>query len=368
MNDRVRDDSVLVEFQRGGADRVETRHRGAVAVVDPGGRLLWHTGDPERPWALRSTAKPFQLLPLLLDGLHSGDGAHAPLSAADLAVMMSSHNGETMHTERIAALLARFGIGQDALKCGVQAPALKADKERLVRACEKASALHCNCSGKHTNMLAVCSRRGWPLESYLELDHPLQMRIRDILVTLVGEIDMAHSIDGCSLPTFWLSVERLAHLFAYIADPRAAPAVEGRDIEAELTRLRAAGMQHPELVAGSGRLDTLLMQALAGRLFAKTGAAGLYAVALPAGPRVPTPLGIAIKIEDGDPRSRIRAMVIVEVLRQLGVVNRDDRDLWSLLDETAAATERNFRGLEVGRYSPVFRLRNQGELGGEGGN
>ncbi|MCK5364613.1 MAG: asparaginase, partial [Gammaproteobacteria bacterium] len=212
--------------------------------------------------------------------------------------------------------------------------------------------------GKHTNMLAVCSRRGWPLASYLDLDHPLQVRIRDMLRTLVGQADMAlpHSIDGCSLPTFWLSLEALAHLFAYIADPCAAPPVEGRSIEAELTRLRAAGMQHPELIAGSGRLDTLLMRALGGRIFAKTGAAGLYAAALPAGPRVPTALGIAIKIEDGDPTSRIRASVIVEVLRQLGVVIRDDRDLWNDLEEIAQPRERNLRGLDVGAYVPVFRL------------
>ncbi len=358
MSDRPGDAPTLVEFQRGGPDRIETRHRGHVAVVDSDGRLLWHAGDPQQAYALRSTAKPFQLLPLLLDGLDGGQGEEPPLATADLAVMMSSHNGESMHTERIAALLSHFHLDAGALQCGAQAPALKADKEALVRANQKATPLHCNCSGKHTNMLAVCSRRGWPLASYLDLDHPLQVRIRDMLVTLVGQADMAlpHSIDGCSLPTFWLSLEALAQLFAYIANPSAAPPLEGRSIETELTRLREAGMQHPELIAGSGRLDTLLMRSLGGRIFAKTGAAGLYAAALPAGPRVPKALGIAIKIEDGDPKSRIRASVIVEVLRQLGVVTRDDGDLWKDLEEIARATERNLGGRDVGTYVPVFRL------------
>ena len=358
MRGRPGDAPVLVEFQRGGPDRIETRHRGAVAVVDDHGRLVWHAGDPQQAYALRSTAKPFQLLPLLLDGLDRGQGEEPPLAPADLAVMMSSHNGESMHTERIAALLSHFHLDASALQCGAQAPALKVDKEALVRANRKATPLHCNCSGKHANMLAVCSRRGWPLASYLDLDHPLQVRIRDLLTTLVGQADMAlpHSIDGCSLPTFWLSLEALAHLFAYIANPSAAPPVEGRSIETALTRLRAAGMQHPELIAGSGRLDTLLMRSLGGRLFAKTGAAGLYAAALPAGPRLPKALGIAIKVEDGDPQSRIRASVIVEVLRQLGVVTREDGDLWNKLEEIAQAKERNLRGLEVGAYVPVFRL------------
>ena len=359
MSNPCNDAPVLVEFQRGGADRIETQHRGAIAVVDPSGHLIWHTGDASRAYALRSTAKPFQLLPLLLDGLHTEPGEDTPLTLADLAVMMSSHNGENMHTERIAALLSRFGVDQDALQCGAQAPALRADKERLVRAGEQASPLHCNCSGKHTNMLAVCKRRGWALESYLDLEHPLQIRIRDILLSLVGQAHMAvpHSIDGCSLPTFWLPLQALAQLFAYIADPTAAPNVEGRSIEAALTTLRTASTQHPELIAGSGRLDTLLMRAFGARLFTKTGAAGLYAAAIPAGPRVPTPLGIVIKIEDGDPQSRIRASVMVEVLRQLAVVTHEDTALWNSLDDIAHPVERNFRGLEVGAYVPVFRLQ-----------
>lgn len=357
MTPAANDAPVLVEFQRGGGDRIETRHRGAIAVVDAHGRLVRQVGDANWTYALRSTAKPFQLLPLLLDGLHAG-GGDAPLEPADLALMMSSHNGERMHTERIAALLERFGLHQDALKCGVEAPALRADRERLVRANEFPSALHCNCSGKHTNMLAVCRHHGWPLESYLDAEHPLQRRIRAVLAALAGqpEAELPRSIDGCSLPTYWLSLEALARMFAYIAEPGAAPPVEGRRIAAELTRLRAAGLAHPELVAGSGRLDTLLMQCLNGRVFAKTGAAGLYAMALPAGPRVPEALGIAIKVEDGDPRSRIRASVAVEVLKQLGVASPDDGEMWDQLGDIAQATERNFRGLEVGTYRPVFHL------------
>jgi L-asparaginase II len=350
---------VLVEFQRGGPDRIETCHRGAVAVVDSDGSLLWHAGDAARAYALRSTAKPFQLLPLLLDGLHLGANNTDPLEAADLAVMMSSHNGESMHTERICALLSRFGMDQAALQCGTESPALRADKESLVRANAKPSALHCNCSGKHTNMLAVCKHRNWPLDSYLDADHPLQVRIRNILATLTGQPDATfpRSIDGCSLPTYWLSLTDLARMFAYIADPGAAPPVEGRSVETELTILRDAGMQHPELIAGSGRLDTLLMQALGGRLFAKTGAAGLYAVALPAGPRVPRALGIVIKVEDGDPKSRIRASVIVEVLRQLGVATEDDIEVWDSMVNLAPPGEQNLRGLDVGSYHPVFTLQ-----------
>ncbi len=56
----------LVEVWRGG--RVESEHRGAIAVVDAQGRVLAHIGDVSLTSYLRSSAKPFQLLPLIESG------------------------------------------------------------------------------------------------------------------------------------------------------------------------------------------------------------------------------------------------------------------------------------------------------------
>ena len=357
--DRHESSPVLVEFLRDDESHVETRHRGAIAVVASSGQLLWQVGDPAQAYALRSSIKPFQLLPLLIDGLHEPAGDRAPLSQADLAVMMSSHNGEPMHTERIAAILSRLDIDQSALRCGIHPPLDESTRNELLRAGNEPSALHCNCSGKHTQMLAVCAAHGWPMESYLSPEHPLHERIHALLVTLIGEPEsnLTHSLDGCSLPTYWLPLARLAQLFAYLADPAAAPPVEGRKVDGELKLLREAGMRHPEMVAGSGRLDTRLMRTAPGRVFAKSGAAGMYAAALPAGPGVPEALGIAIKVDDGDPQSRIRAVAIVEVLKQLGVVTPADSDLWPGLEEVATRKAHNFRDLPVGEYRAVFELR-----------
>jgi L-asparaginase II len=349
-----------VEFLRGGEDRIETRHRGTVAVVASDGRLLWQVGDAADHYVLRSTAKPFQLLPLLLDGLHRADGHRPPLASEDLAVMMSSHGGEPMHTERIAGILARFGLGQEALRCGVHPPSHGATREAMIRAGEDATALHCNCSGKHTGMLAVCTARGWPTDSYLEPDHPLQVRIHEVLTALLGKTGtgLPRSIDGCSLPTYWLPLRDLAQLFAYLAEPEAAPKVEGRDISAELALLQRVGMSHPELIAGSKKVDTLLMSFLPGRVFAKTGADGMHAVALPGSESMPGGLGVAVKVEDGDVGSRIRAIVVLEVLRQLGIVTPSETASWLAQDTLSVHKARNFRGIEVGEYHPVFKLQN----------
>ena len=52
---------VLVEVTRGGM--VESRHRGAVAVVDALGKVIFSAGDVSAPVYARSSAKPLQALP-----------------------------------------------------------------------------------------------------------------------------------------------------------------------------------------------------------------------------------------------------------------------------------------------------------------
>ena len=47
---------------------MESSHFGSIAVVDSTGRLLAYTGEPHLESFLRSSAKPFQAIPLLLEG------------------------------------------------------------------------------------------------------------------------------------------------------------------------------------------------------------------------------------------------------------------------------------------------------------
>lgn len=349
---------LLAEATRGRPGHFETRHAGLISVVDGSGCELVGLGDTDQAFPLRSAAKPFQLLPYLLDGLHLAH-PHGPEELQpDLALMMASHGGEPVHTTRVAGILKSIGLGPDALLCGAHWPYNEDARNALIRMGQNPSTLHSNCSGKHAGMLAVCQRRGWALQSYLDLDHPLQRRIHDIIATLSGEskTPLPHSVDGCSLPTYWLSIRGLARLFAALAYPQGAAPVENRAVDEALGLLFTAATRHPEMVGGTDRLDTRLMEVFAGRLFAKSGAAGTYAMGLAACNAFPTGLGIALKVEDGDSDSRVRALVACEILRQLGVSpaasGNDDP-----LSEIANATVRNVRGLAVGEYRPIFRLR-----------
>jgi len=327
---------------------VENVHHGIVVAVSGAGARVAGAGDATRAFPVRSTIKPFQLLPYLLDGLHRGAAGE---TLADVAVMMASHGGEPMHTARVAALLERHGLSPAQLLCGSHPP-LDGDARRaLVRAGEQPTTLHCNCSGKHAGMLAVCARRGWPLDTYVEPRHPLQRRIHDLLAVLAlpAPEPLHHAVDGCSLPTWILTLEQLARAFARLAHPTGAPATEGRPPRAQLETLFKAATTHPELVGGSSALDTRLMQAFAGSVLAKAGAAGLQALAVRPDARHPGGLGIAIKVADPDPGSRVRGVVALEALRQLGIEPATDE---RVLDPEV----KTLRGETVGSLGAVFAL------------
>ena len=362
----------LVECTRGamgGSRCVETLHLGAIAVVDGEGRLMSAVGEVEVPVHLRSTAKPFQLLPLLLDGIHErpldrlvafgrDKGKTYQITGEDLAVMMASHSGQAAHTGRVARLLSFGGLSASDLRCGTHAPVHAGTWETMLGGGQAASDLHNNCSGKHTNMLLTCVHNGYPLETYLEPDHPLQRRILHIIETFSGVSaeSMGRGVDGCSAPTFVLPLVGLARMFARLASPSSAPLVEGRSAEEALRTLFASSTAHPFQIAGSGRLDTAVMRAFEGRVMAKIGAAGAYTMAIAPCAAWPDGLGVALKVLDGDQGGHIRPVVVAELLRQLGLY---EGELPSALSEVVETQIPNHRALIVGERRACFGLTSE---------
>ena len=79
---------ILVEVLRGG--HVESRHAGALAVLDADGGVLAAIGDIDRPVFPRSAVKVLQALPLVA----SGAADQLQLGDAELALACASHGGE----------------------------------------------------------------------------------------------------------------------------------------------------------------------------------------------------------------------------------------------------------------------------------
>jgi L-asparaginase II len=324
----------------------ESWHFGAAAVVTPEGRRVAQLGDPgalTTATYLRSAAKPFQALPLLL----AGGAERFALDAADLALICASHGGTPEHTRRALSLLERGGFGVADLLCGAHPPFDRASAAELARSREAPSPLHNNCSGKHAGMLLACRLLDLPTADYVAASHPLQESILDQVALLVG-LDrraIGVGIDGCSVPAFHLPVAAAARGYAALADPAAAglpPAVA-----AAVRQVVAAMTAEPAMVAGPGRFTTHLMAVTGGRVLGKEGAEGFYALAV----RGPVALGIAVKIADGG--ERCRDGVVLDLLRQMGSLSGEE---FASLEEHYRPLLRNSRGLVVGEVCPEVEL------------
>jgi L-asparaginase II len=320
-----------------------------VAVVDGGGSVLYALGDISVPVHLRSTAKPFQLLPFVSRKLHE----RYQLDGAELALLMGSHGGESQHINCLTRLMPKLAIESSELLCGAHAPMHDASRVALIKADLKPTVLHNNCSGKHCAMLATCKSELWSTNNYIDASHPLQKEIVAILseVADLPSTQIGLGIDGCSATTHILPLKNLALAYAALAYPKLRPR-----FSSDLQVIFDAGVKHPEMIAGTKRLDSALIRVAKQKIFAKTGAEGAYALAVAPNDRYPRGLGIALKIADGDFSHRARNIVVTDLLRQLELLGSaeilGDEEL-SKLDDGRIL---NARSIDVGEIRPMIQL------------
>jgi L-asparaginase II len=343
----------LVEVTRGA--RVESVHRGSITVVAPDGSSVASVGDPDQFAFTRSTAKPFQLAPFVASGRFDEYG----LGTDALAIMAASHSGEDRHVRLVQEILRRGGLTSAVLQNEIHAPYDTETAHRLLRDGEKPTVLRGNCSGKHAGMVLFAKASGWPIDTYWHPDHPVQRLALETISALsdVEIEDIATATDGCGVVCFGMPLRGLATAYARLADPAA---VADPPLRSALTRIRDAMMAHPELVAGERRrIDTALMRAFPMRIVSKGGAEGVRAMGLPPGALPASaafgdgPMGVAAKIEDGNPGGRAADSASVAVLRQLGLVTDP---LAGALVEFAAPPIVDPRGGRSGDVRAAFRL------------
>lgn len=325
---------VLIEVSRG--NMVESRHRGAYALVDADGDVIAAHGDIERPVFARSAIKPLQALPLVETG--AADALAA--SSEELAIACASHGGEPRHVEVVRHWLERLGLDERNLECGAHAPSHAPSARALAAAGQEPSALHNNCSGKHTGMLATCVHLRDPLPGYIKLDHPAQRRVIGALSAMCGVdlSDAPRGIDGCGLPQLGIPLKALAFAFARFGSPAGLPA----DRQAACRRIAAAMRAHPFLIAGSGRFCTRALEIAGTKALVKTGAEGVFTAALPA-----QGLGLALKIEDGTTRAA-EAAIATLLIRHA----RLDAAEAAAFRPWALAPVLNVAGAVVGQIAP----------------
>ncbi|MDQ3322958.1 MAG: asparaginase, partial [Acidobacteriota bacterium] len=284
---------ILAEVVRG--ETVESIHRGHLIVMSGDGNTILSKGNPEIVTFIRSSGKPFQAFPVLTTGAAERFG----FLDSEIALACGSHSGEKFHTETCALMLAKIGLGESDMRCGVQVPFNEKVAEAMLLAGEKPNQLHNNCSGKHAAMLALAEHSGADLKTYETLENPVQQAILDVvsLFTDLAKNEIPIGIDGCAAPNFALPVRAMAKSFARLVFPPKSFDDETREA---CRRIVSAMMTYPEMIGGTDRLDTIIMQSARGRIISKIGAEGVYLAGVLPCERWKTGLGIALKIEDGD--------------------------------------------------------------------
>ncbi|MEJ2671313.1 MAG: asparaginase [Deltaproteobacteria bacterium] len=324
---------VLIEVTRG--PRVESCHRGQFVVIDAQGTLHHQLGDPETQVCLRSLAKPFQALPVLTTGAADAFG----FGPQELALFSGSLSGQDFQVELIKQVLTRLKLTPEVLQCGTHPPLHRPSAQTLAQAGLKPSPLHHTCAGKHAAMLTLCVHHGWPLDTYLDPEHPVQLLILGAVARMVGvpPAQITVAIDGCGAPVFYVPLKNIALGYARLA--AAQP-----DSPAGI--LMAAILAHPKLIAGDGRLETTIMEALPDKIFAKSGSEGGYGLGLPE-----RGLGVAFKIEDG--AARALNPTVMAILEQLEMFPPGAAENLAKFRQPLIL---NHRKEEVGRVRPVFSL------------
>ena len=333
---------LLAEVIRG--ETVESIHCGHLIVVDNAGETIAAIGNPEMVTYWRSAAKAFQAIPFITSGAADFFG----FSEKEIALACASHNGEKMHTETCEQMLEKCGLNESDLRCGSQIPFDNETVKQMIKSGEKATQIYNNCSGKHSAMLAFAKFIKADMENYLSLGNPVQREILETiaLFTEVPKNEIKLGIDGCSAPNFAVSLRAMALAFAKLVNP---PESFDENLKSACQRIVQAMMNFPEMIGGTGRLDTDVMRELKGKVICKVGAEGVWSAAVLPCEKWKNGLGIAVKIEDGDDK-RARPVVAVELLRQLGVLGENE------LTELSPMPVKTRRGETVGEIKAVFEI------------
>jgi L-asparaginase II len=309
---------MLAVVERSGLD--ESFHDGCVFACGVDGRAFAAYGDVDRPFYVRSAAKPFQA------AVSVGLGADLP--PEHLAVACASHDGDPVHIAIVREILATGGLDEADLLCTPGRPLSRfADRLWAVRGSSERSRIFSDCSGKHAAMLRACIAQGWETSTYTDPAHPLQLAQLAGMAELGGLVDERTGVDGCGVPVFRVSARTLAVAYSKLLEPR-------------FGRIWVAMHRFPALVSGVGNVDSEIAVAL--DAIAKRGAEGLLAIA------VRGRGALVVRCWDGSERAV--AVAALSALDQLGWIT--ERTL--LRDRL----ERPVRGggRVVGSVRPVFEL------------
>ena len=322
---------IVLHYTRAG--HVENIHRADVAAVNCKGEVVASIGNAYLPMFWRSAAKPFQALPFVKNGGLEKYG----ITEEELALLVSSHSGEENHVALVRKILAKLGLDESVLDCGVVRPMSGKAFKKIIAAGEKVLPVHNACSGKHSQIIALAMMLGVPYEGYTKPDHAAQKVIfkHVAMASKMPEDKLEIGIDGCGVPVFYLPIYNMSLAYARLSTPTKG---DWGEYEFAAMKIRDAMSKYPQVVSGTGRIDLAVSEVTGGRIIAKIGADAVYCLAVKDGD-----LGITFKIEDGS-FAAVTPMTIA-TLKYLDLLTRDEV---AQLDKLFPPVLKNHRGEIIG--------------------
>ena len=285
---------IKCNFIRGEA--IESTHALCAVVVDSNKNILYSCGDANLSVPARSTLKPFQSATTLKENSYN----KFKFTKKEIALTCASHNGQPQHINTAKRMLEKLKLSKQSLECGKHPPHLSKNQKKY-------NCLHNNCSGKHIGMLTLSKALNINSKNYIRKTHPVQIKIKNYLESLLNKKITGFAVDGCSAPTPYLSILEIAHLYAQLSEGKTK----------ELKTIYEAMCENPFMIAGDKRFDTQFIKALNKKGISKGGAEGLLSIGLR---KQNKNIGVCIKSMDGS--NRARGIVAIALLQKLGLLSK----------------------------------------------
>lgn len=282
--------------------------------------------DNDYPFFQRSCMKPMQFA-AIYDVVKAFD-----FTPQEIAVCSASHSGENFHIETILGILKKIGLDETYLLCPPQEPLNSEAKNELIKNNIKPRAIHNNCSGKHTAMLAYCVLKGLDVKNYNDISHPLQQHILNFVANICGKKLSEYEIsrDGCTLPVIATPLKNLAQGFLTVFT------------DEKYIELKNAVLKYPYYFGGHGRTDSEIT-ASSKNLIAKVGAGNLCCIA-----DLDEKSCYVIKLSDGD--NFARGVILTQFLKK--TKNADTK----ILEKLFPTTITDETGVQVGNIEVLCSL------------
>jgi len=324
--------SILCRVTRG--ELTESIHVVFAVVVNESGQIF-SSGDPYHFTCVRSTLKPFQAAA----AVKSGAVDAANFSEEELAIMCASHYGEQYHIDTVEKMIHKLGLSPDDFECGAHYPSDRESRHQIIKNNQAPNPFHNNCSGKHAGMLAFAQYLGSDIKGYVQKDHPVQKKIKQLVQEISGLEEIPTEIDGCSAPTPFMTLESLAIMFQKL----------GSGEYEELNRVFNAMSKHPMMISGTNNFDTEFIEALHGRGITKIGGESIRGITLKTKNR--ESIGIALKVLDGN--FRALPVATITLLDHLKLLSDSEA---KILNKFKTKIIRNHNQLEIGRIEATVEI------------